>query len=685
MRKSLLAFVLSVVLAPLALAQVPAQSEDVMLQAFYWDSYDDSKWSNLLLQTNELANNFDLVWLPPSGNAQNGGMGYMPIWYFDQNSAFGSQTDLIKLVSELKSKATRTVADVVVNHRNGKSNWTDFPEETYNGLTYTPNSSWICSNDEVQYQTSQVKPTGALDTGDNFEGCRDLDHTNTAVQNNIKAYLHFLKNVIGYDGWRYDMTKGFTGSYVADYNDYVNAHMSVGEFYDGNYDLCWNWIKAANYKSMTFDFPLKFQINAAMSTGDMTKLVWTADGVNQPAGLIHHTQSRKYAVTFVDNHDTGRETSSKVSNNILGANAFILSSPGIPTVWLRHWLDNKSEISKMIAARKAAGIHSESSVTVNSATASLYVATSYGKNGNVIVKLGSVTYTPPAGYNLVSSGAAYAMYTNVAFNTPPVLTVSPESGAYAQGTNVTFTTEGGAEPVRVYYTLDGNTPTVNSTQVNSGASIFVNGNITVKAVAIDALGLISSVVIREYKSAQNYITVKWKNDLNWTGNMYLYSWNASGQLLDAWPGLLVTPNTEAWYSYTFAEDLVNVIFNNGSGNPQTVNIENLSADACYQILNTKTGTNYNVSAISCPDDTELDELKDDVALVYPVPTNNAIVYLKDSRQIKAVMLFDLSGREIFVENLKSSSVLNLQSISKGTYVLKLETNSGIQYQKIILQ
>lgn len=43
-----------------------------------------------------------------------------------------------------------------------------------------------------------MKPTGAYDTGDNFDGCRDLDHTNSNVQNNCKNYCKFLLEDLGY-------------------------------------------------------------------------------------------------------------------------------------------------------------------------------------------------------------------------------------------------------------------------------------------------------------------------------------------------------------------------------------------------------------------------------------------------------------------------------------------------------
>ena len=43
----------------------------VMLQGFYWDSYQDTKWTNLEAQAKELSDYFDLVWLPQSAQARN--------------------------------------------------------------------------------------------------------------------------------------------------------------------------------------------------------------------------------------------------------------------------------------------------------------------------------------------------------------------------------------------------------------------------------------------------------------------------------------------------------------------------------------------------------------------------------------------------------------------------------------
>ena len=42
----------------------PSNYGGVMLQGFYWDSYNDSKWTNLESQADELAEFFKLVWIP---------------------------------------------------------------------------------------------------------------------------------------------------------------------------------------------------------------------------------------------------------------------------------------------------------------------------------------------------------------------------------------------------------------------------------------------------------------------------------------------------------------------------------------------------------------------------------------------------------------------------------------------
>lgn len=311
----------------------PENYEGVMLQGFFWDSYDDTKWTNLESQADEIGEYFRLIWIPNSawcGSTRN--MGYMPqYWFTNHKSAFGSEEELRSMIATYKEKGTGIIADVVVNHRNGVTGWYDFPEEEWNGRKWSIGLDGICSNDEMANQPGQPKPTGAKDTGDNFDGCRDLDHTNANVQDNVKNYCKFLLEDLGYAGFRYDMVKGYGGEYTKIYNEYSRPTYSVGEYWDGSISAVTAWIDKTGKQSAAFDFPVKYRINSAFANNNMVYLVQSG----QPAGLLSKPEYRRYSVTFVDNHDTYRD-GSKFNGNVIAANAYILCSPGTPCVFLPH-------------------------------------------------------------------------------------------------------------------------------------------------------------------------------------------------------------------------------------------------------------------------------------------------------------------------------------------------------------
>ena len=65
----------------------PQNYGGVMLQGFYWDSYDDSQWATLEKQANDLASSFDLIWIPQSGNCGGTSMGYDDLYWFTNYKA----------------------------------------------------------------------------------------------------------------------------------------------------------------------------------------------------------------------------------------------------------------------------------------------------------------------------------------------------------------------------------------------------------------------------------------------------------------------------------------------------------------------------------------------------------------------------------------------------------------------
>jgi hypothetical protein len=167
-----------------------------------------------------------------------------------------------------------------------------------------------------------------------------------------------------------------------------------------------NWIDGTKVngvvQSAAFDFTMKWNINDVFANASN----WTK--LNNSA-LSNDPNYARYAVTFVDNHDTGRSGSNPLYANVEAANAFILTMPGTPCVWLKHWQAHKVTIKKMILVRKIAGIHNQSSIVTKTASTNGYVLNVEGKNGNVLLLLGSATASTD-GYKLALEGTNFKMY-----------------------------------------------------------------------------------------------------------------------------------------------------------------------------------------------------------------------------------------------------------------------------------
>lgn len=421
------------------MGSVPAQCEAVLMQAFYNESYSatspgvseygDTKWTTLTPQAAELGRYFDYIWLPPS--AFGDGAGYHPKQYSNQNSNWGTRAELDTLISALHRAGTKVVADIVINHCANKSTWCDFYEMDFGEYgVFQPDETYICSNDEVNASWNEPTATnegsgacwgtasGSPDDGDNWDGARDWSHDKVYVQNMFIAYLQWMRNVMHYDGFRYDKGDGFNNWHHYNYNRHARPEIAFMESYNGD-DRIISEIEQANRDIMALDFQTKWRAFDGIAAFDYSKC--------QGSGLLGRGYA-KYAVTFIESHDwflrpdnenefggRGNSMTPALKDRLMQANAFLLGMPGVPCVFYPHWQKYKADIKPMINARKLAGIHSESPVTDEYAAQGGYQCTIQGKYGWMVLQLGDRTTHTGWGdtaYQLIASGPGYAMWVN---------------------------------------------------------------------------------------------------------------------------------------------------------------------------------------------------------------------------------------------------------------------------------
>ena len=562
----------------------PAMYGGVMLQGFYWDSFKATKWSNFTEKAQELGENFDVIWVPNSGSVDEFGsaqsMGYMPVYWLKHNTCFGSEAQLREMISTLHEHNTSVMMDMVINHKSGKTGWVDFANETVTGpVTGEEYSvSWtladICRTDECT--AAGYAATGAADEGEDFDGSRDLDHTSANVQKNVKTYQKYLMDELGYDGFRYDMCKGFAAYYVGLYNKASQPMFSVGEYWDGNAETLRWWLESTKQddriQSAVFDFALKYPINSAFGGGD-----WSA--LNNK-GLAADANYQRYSVTFVDNHDTGQNDNySCLKNNVMPANAFILAMPGTPCVFYKHYLVYTEEISNCIKARRAAGVHNQSAILTQQESNGGYILETQGTRGNLYVQVGGATANGcPYGYELVQAGDGYAMYITYGIDWKHVSkdgrvlgypVVDKAAGNYVG--NVSVTVAPSKTGTTLVYTTDGSVPTTTSATISASTPMTFTENTTLKVGVLngDQVENVESYVYTITSAATTGINVYIRSTM--TGAS-IWAWTSEGSVTgNSWPGKAinsldkVTVNDIEWYCLHVDADEVSVILNNGNG------------------------------------------------------------------------------------------------------------------------
>jgi alpha-amylase len=344
----------------------------VMLQTFYWncpqaEGKEAQWWNEIASKLPEISSaGFTALWLPPANKAAEwNSMGYDPYDYydlgeFDQKGAvptwFGTKSDLVALITSAHNLNLQVYADMVFNHNSGADSQEVNPLDGVTRWTkFTPGSGrfprdWTCFH-PCAYET--------WDSG-TFGDMPDLCHRNPAVYTALIDYCRLLLEEIGFDGFRYDMVKGYGGWMVRSIQEMRmvrnNAGMKpfgVGECWDSERTID-DWLDETNAWSDNpvgaFDFPLRWRLQSLCDDYGFSLRTLPSSGA-----LVWDRPAQ--AVTFVENHDVAR--SSPIINDKLMAYAFILTHEGYPCVFWQDYFNyglgqggNQSGIAALVKAHE---------------------------------------------------------------------------------------------------------------------------------------------------------------------------------------------------------------------------------------------------------------------------------------------------------------------------------------------
>jgi alpha-amylase len=469
----------SAIFLPAARAQSGFDDDRVMLQGFYWESprfghkQGNKVWYDIVNSDAAAiaAANFDLIWLPPPEFAGDLSVGYNPKQLFVLDNAYGSRKQQQAALAALLKNGVEPIADIVINHRDGTNNWADFKNPTWgpwaicaDDEAFSPSSGSGISGTPVDQrgkceETVSYRPEGTYP----YPSFRDIAHTDVRVRRDIVRYLFALQS-LGYRGWRYDMVHGYGAQWIAQYNSVTHPTFSVGE-YDWDkqgQQRGWVWATASDpaptgadhlrTSSDVFDFETQFSLKNIVNS-DYAKLYGSGNGIGLVGDSTDGLPWKQRAVTFVENHDTGFRTddngnpqpdhqSDSFANNwqVEQAYAVILTHPGVPCVYWKHFFewgaDLQAKIKALINARKVAGVNSGSAIELqdNARQAGVYAAHVHGTHGDLYVRVGGddTKWQPSDSgfhdYREYAAGSGWRVWVALPGN-PPIIT-APHHAAF---------------------------------------------------------------------------------------------------------------------------------------------------------------------------------------------------------------------------------------------------------------
>ncbi len=339
------------------------------MQGFYWNTTPGGIWWDSLarLAPRLASAGFSAIWFPPPTKGAAGAlsMGYDIYDQYDfgdynqkgsVETRFGSRAELLSAISIYHDNGMQVFADAVMGHMNGGDQkvpyeckpYPSYPDSGYLVFNYATGSGRFkknASHFSPNLQTCDVNPPYHGPSDPIFKFGEILAHAQSKVEDSLIVWGRFLRNNLGFDGFRIDEVKSidpiFVGPWIqqADSNGYA-----VAEYYGSTSEIQ-TWLHYCNdvfggHASM-FDFPLRFSLqdmcNNTSGTYDMNNLDY--------AGLVNAGTSGYNVATFVENHDLDRvgwdgavdNGHNPIIYNKDMAYAYTIFSEGRPCVWYRDY------------------------------------------------------------------------------------------------------------------------------------------------------------------------------------------------------------------------------------------------------------------------------------------------------------------------------------------------------------